>query len=193
MIAQERDETERLLWLEMIGMFSPQRLVFLDETGTHTSMTRSYARALIGERAFDRTPSSRGQNQTLIGAISLQGVIADMVIAGATDGDVFFVFVKELLVPVLQKGQVVVMDNLPAHRQERIQKLIQDAGCVVVYLPKYSPDFNPIESLFSWLKERLRSLKARGIEALIEGIGAAHQLVSPVLVKSWFAGCGYDV
>jgi transposase len=87
----------------------------------------------------------------LIGAISLEGVIADMVIAGGTDGDVFFAFVKELLVPVLQKGQVVVMDNLPAHKQERIQKLIQEAGCQVVYLPKYSPDFNPIESLFSWL------------------------------------------
>jgi transposase len=177
----------------MIGMFSPERLVFLDETGTHISMTRTYARALIGKRAFDTAPRSRGQTQTLIGAISLEGVIADMVIAGGTDGAVFFAFVKELLVPVLQKGQVVVMDNLPAHKQERIQKLIQEAGCQVVYLPKYSPDFNPIESLFSWLKERLRSLKARGIEALLEGIGAAHQLVSPVLVKSWFAGCGYDV
>jgi transposase len=176
----------------MIGAFDPKRLVFLDETGTHTSFTRTYARALMGQRAVGMTPRSRGQTQTLIAAISLEGMVTEMVIAGGTNGEVFLAFVQQLLVPALQPGQVVVMDNLAAHRQEQVQILIEAVDCQVIFLPPYSPDFNPIELLFAWLKERLRSLKARGIEALYAGIAAAHRLVSVDLVKGWFVGCGYE-
>jgi transposase len=189
----ERDEIARLIWLEMIGAFNPKDLVFVDETGTHTAFTRLYARALRGERAYANVPKNRGQTQTLIAAISLEGVIADMVIAGGTSGDVFVAFVQEVLVPNLQSGQVVVMDNLAAHKRAEVKDLIVAAGCWLVFLPSYSPDFNPIESLFAWLKQKLRSLAARSVEALLTGIGLAHTLVSSVLVRGWFAGCGYSV
>jgi hypothetical protein len=110
----ERDEIARLIWLEMIGAFNPEDLVFVDETGTHTAFTRLYARALRGERAYGELPRNRGQTQTLIAAISLEGVIADMVIAGGTSGDVFVAFVQEVLVPNLKPGQVVVSANSPS-------------------------------------------------------------------------------
>jgi transposase len=189
----ERDEIARLIWLEMIGAFNPKDLVFVDETGTHTAFTRLYARALGGERAYGEVPKNRGQTQTLIAAISLEGVIADMVIAGGTSGDVFMAFVQEVLVPNLRRGQVVVMDNLAAHKRAEVKDLIVEAGCRLVFLPSYSPDFNPIESLFAWLKQKLRSLAARSVEALLAGIGLVHTLVSGVLVRGWFAGCGYSV
>lgn len=177
----------------MIGAFNPKDLVFVDETGTHTAFARLYARALRGERAYGDVPKNRGQTQTLIAAISLEGVIADMVIAGGTSGDVFVAFVQEGLVPNLRQGQVVVMDNLAAHKRAEVKALIEEAKCRLVFLPSYSPDFNPIESLFSWLKQRLRSLAARSVDALLAGIGLAHTLVSDVLVRGWFAGCGYSV
>ncbi len=177
----------------MIGAFKPKDLVFVDETGTHTAFTRLYARAIRGQRAYGIAPKQRGQTQTLIGAISLEGVIADMVIAGGTSGDVFVAFVQEVLVPNLKQGQVVVLDNLAAHKRAEVKALIVEAGCSLVFLPAYSPDFNPIESLFSWLKQKLRSLAARRVDELLVGIGLVHELVSSVLVRGWFAGCGYDV
>ena len=177
----------------MIGAFKPEDLVFVDETGTHTAFTRLYARALRGQRAYGDVPKNRGQTQTLIAAISLEGVVADMVIAGGTSGDVFVAFVQEVLVPNLRVGQVVVMDNLAAHKRAEVKALIVEAECRLVFLPSYSPDFNPIESLFSWLKQKLRSLAARCVDALLTGIGLAHTLVSGVLVRGWFAGCGYSV
>lgn len=168
-------------------------MVFVDESGTHTAFTRLYARALRGERAFGSPPRSRGHIQTLIAALSLNGVIADFVIEGGTSGDVFVAFVEQVLVPCLKVGSVVVLDNLGAHKRGEVRALIEAVGCELVFLPSYSPDFNPIECLFAWLKARLRSLKARSVGALLDGIGAAHRVVSSVLARGWFAGCGYDV
>jgi transposase len=182
-----------LLWLEAIGRFDPTRLVFVDESGTHTAFTRLYARALRGQRAFGPAPRTRGQTQTLIAALSLVGVVADFVVEGATTGEVFVTFVREVLVPNLEAGSVVVLDNLAAHKRAEVKTMLEAAGCTLVFLPSYSPDFNPIESLFAWLKARLRSLGARSVEGLIEGIGAAHAVVSSVLARGWFVGCGYDV
>ena len=189
----ERDEHARLHWLETIGRFDPERLVFVDESGTHTAFTRLYARAMRGERAFGSAPRSRGRIQTLIAASSLSGVIADFVIEGGTSGDVFVAFVEQVLVPSLKVGSVVVLDNLGAHKRPEVKVLIEAAGCELVFLPAYSPDFNPIESLFAWLKVRLRSLRARSVEALLDGIGVAHRVESSVLARGWFTGCGYDV
>ena len=93
----------------------------------------------------------------------------------------------------LKAGSVVVLDNLGAHKRPEVRRLIEAAGCELVFLPSYSPDFNPIESLFAWLKARLRSLKARSVSALLDGIGAAQGVVSSVLARGWFIGCGYDV
>ena len=146
-----------------------------------------------GERAFGSAPRSRGRIQTLMAALSSNGVIADFVIEGGTSGDVFVAFVEQVLVPSLSVGSVVVLDNLGAHKRSEVKVLIEAAGCELVFLPAYSPDFNPIESLFAWLKARLRSLKARSVEALLDGIGVAHRVVSSVLARGWFTGCGYDV
>ena len=129
----------------------------------------------------------------MIAALSSNGVIADFVIEGGTSGDVFVAFVEQVLVPSLSVGSVVVLDNLGAHKRPEVKVLIEAAGCELVFLPAYSPDFNPIESLFAWLKARLRSLKARSVEALLDGIGVAHRVVSSVLARGWFTGCGYDV
>ena len=124
----------------------------------------------------------------MIAALSSNGVIADFVIEGGTSGDVFVAFVEQVLVPSLSVGSVVVLDNLGAHKRPEVKVLIEAAGCELVFLPAYSPDFNPIESLFAWLKARLRS-----VEALLDGIGVAHRVVSSVLARGWFTGCGYDV
>ena len=129
----------------------------------------------------------------MIAALSLDGVIADFVIEGGTSGDVFVAFVEQVLVPNLKVGSVVVLDNLGAHKRGEVRALIQAAGCGLVFLPSYSPDFNPIECLFAWLKARLRSLKARSVSALLDGIGGAHRVVSSVLARGWFIGCSYNV
>ena len=126
----------------------------------------------------------------MIAALSLNGVIADFVIEGGTSGDVFVAFVEQVLVPSLKVGSVVVLDNLGAHKRGEVKVLIEAAGCELVFLPAY---FNPIESLFAWLKAQLRSLRARSVEALLDGIDAAHRVVSSVLARGWFTGCGYDV
>lgn len=177
----------------MIGSFDPAKLVFVDETGTHTAFTRLYARAPRGQRVFADAPRTRGQTQTLIAALSLEGVVADMVMPGGTSGDVFVGFVRDVLVPNLEAGRVVVMDNLAAHKRAEVRALMEAAGCRLVFLPSYSPDFNPIESLFAWLKGFLRSKGARSVGALLAGIGEAHRVVSHVLARAWFAGCGYSV
>ena len=143
------------------------------------------------ERAYGSAPRNRGRIQTLIATLSLDGVIADFVIEGGTSGDVFVAFVEQVL-PSLKAGSVVVLDNLGAHKRVEVRALIEAAGCELVFLPAYqrthgflySPDFNSIESLFSWLKARLRSLKARSVGALLDGIGAAHRVVSSVLAGS---------
>jgi DDE superfamily endonuclease len=135
-----------LHWLEAIGRFDPERLVFVDESGTHTAFTRLYARALRGERAFGNAPRSRGRIQTLIAALTLDGVLADFVIEGGTSGDVFVAFVEQVLVPSLKAGSVVVLDNLGAHKRVEVRELIEAAGCKLVFLPSYSPDFNPSTS-----------------------------------------------
>jgi transposase len=177
----------------MIGLFNPKDLVFIDETGTHTAFTRLYARALRGKRAYGDAPRNRGQTQTLIAALSNDGLIADMVIAGGTSGDVFVAFVREVLVANLKAGQVVVLDNLAAHKRAEVRALIEAVDCQLVFLPSYSPDFNPIEGFFSWLKERLRAQGARCVEGLLAGMARAREAVSSVLVRGWFTGCGYDV
>ena len=177
----------------MIGQYEPERLVFLDETGTHLGFTRLFARAARGERAIGRTARNRGGTLTLIAALSLEGVVADMVIDGNVNGDVFVAFVQQVLVPCLKVGQVVVLDNLASHRRSEVKMLVNEAGCELVFLPSYSPDFNPIEFVFSWLKDRLRSVEARVRGELIGWIGRVVRGVSVGLALAWFLGCGYDV
>jgi transposase len=170
--------------------------VFVDECGTHTSMTRLRSRAPKGERAYGKVPRNRGKNQTLIAAITLEGAMderAAVAIEGATDAEVFESYVEHFLAPTLSEGQVVVMDKLGAHRTEKVRELIEARGADLVFLPSYSPDLNPIEEAFSKIKGILRKVGARTREALVEAMAEALRAVTPEDAMGWFRHCGYNV
>ena len=159
-------------------LLDPRRLVFVDECSTNIALTRLYARAPKGERAFGETPRNWGKNVTLIAALSPEGLTAAMSVEGATDGTAFETYVKHFLAPTLKAGQVVVMDNLQVHKSTRVRELIEGAGAEVLFLPPYSPDFSPIEEAFSKVKGILRWVGARTREALLETTGQALDAVS---------------
>ena len=173
------------------GSLDPERLVFVDEVGTHTSLAPLYAYAPIGERAFFEIPRNRGKNTTLLTSIHREGMGPSLAVEGATTSRVFGTYVKRLLAPALKPGQVVVMDNLRAHRPKKIRELIEGRGCQLFYLPSYSPDLNPIEEALSKIKYILRKTCARTKEALIEAIARALAAVSAEDVRGFFVNCGY--
>jgi transposase len=174
-----------------LSRVDPERLVFVDEMGTHTSLAPLYAYAPVGERAFFKVPRNRGRNTTLVGSLSSGGMGPSMAVEGATTKEVFETYVEHFLAPELEPGRVVVMDNLGAHRPRRVRELIEERGCELIYLPSYSPDLNPIEEAFSKIKHILRKISACGKEALIEAIGRALGAVSAQDVRGFFAHCGY--
>lgn len=174
-----------------VANIDPGRLVFVDEMGTHTSLAPVYAYAPIGERVFFEIPRNRGTNTTLLSSLTARGMGPSMAVEGATTARVFEAYVERFLVPALRPGQVVVMDNLGAHRPKRVRELIEGAGCELLYLPPYSPDLNPIEEAFSKIKHILRKIGARAKEALIESMGGALEAVSARDARGFFAHCGY--
>jgi len=163
----------------------------VDECGTHTSMTRLYARAPKGERAYAKVPRNRGKNTTLLASMSSEGMGPCLAVEGSTTKAVFEAYVERVLAPSLRPGRVVVIDNLGAHRGERVRELIEARGCSLLYLPPYSPDFSPIEEAFSKLKALLRKAEARTREALVEAIGQALEAVEAKDARGWFGHCGY--
>lgn len=170
----------------------PRLFVWVDECGTHISMTRLRARAPRGERAFGSVPRNRGKNTALIASMTLEGAMgAAMAVEGSTRAFVFEAYVERFLAPSLRPGQIVVMDNLGAHKTERVRELIEERGCRVWFLPTYSPDLNPIEEAFSKVKAHLRKAAARTREALVEAMGEALSTVTPQDAAGWFAHCGY--
>ena len=174
-------------------LLDPGRLVFVDECSTNIALTRLYARAPRGERAFGKAPRNWGKNVTLIASLSTEGVRAAMSVEGATDGAAFESYVKHFLAPTLKDGQVVVMDNLQVHKSARVKELIEATGAEVLFLPPYSPDFSPIEEAFSKVKGILRRVGARTREGLTEATGQALDAVSRQDAVGWFGHCGYDV
>ncbi len=164
----------------------PEDLVFIDETGVNLMMVRLYARALKGERATGDRPCKTGKNVTLIGGMSLNGIVAALTLEGGTNGDVFKYFIEQVLVPNLWIGACVVMDNASIHKADEIRELIEGAGAKLVYLPPYSPDFNPIENCWSKVKEFLRSASARTREALDQAITDALEAVTLEDIPGWF-------
>jgi transposase len=192
-VAQERDEGARALWRWLVSRFDARRLVFVDESGMHTSMDRLRSRAPKGERAYGKVPRNRGKNTTLIASMSLCGMGETMCIQGATDAKAFEVYIEHFLAPTLSEGQVVVLDKLGAHRPQRIRELIEHRGAELVFLPSYSPDLNPIEEAFSKIKNILRKLGARTHEALLEAMEEALSKVTPWDAAGWFDHCGYEV
>jgi transposase len=191
--ASERDEEARGVWREHVRPLDPKRLVFVDECSTNIALTRLYARAPRGERAFGRAPRNRGKNITLIASLNAEGIGAAMSVEGATDAVAFEAYVEHFLAPTLKEGQVMVMDNLQVHKSARVKELIEEAGAEVLFLPPYSPDFSPIEEAFSKVKGILRRIGARTREALLEATGQALDAVSRRDAMGWFRHCGYDV
>jgi transposase len=166
----------------------------VDECGTHTSMSRLRARAPKGQRAYGKVPRNHGKNTTLLASMTSEGMGPCMAVVGSTTKAVFEAYVDRALAPSLRPGQVVVMDNLGAHRGERIRALVQARGCSLVYLPPYSsPDFSAIEEAFSKLKTLLRKAKARTRVALLEAIGRALSAITPQDAAGYFGHCGYPL
>ena len=191
-VASERDEQARGLWRWLASRFDARMLVFVDESGTHTSMRRLRARAPKGKRAYGKVPRNRGKNTTLIAAITLQGAMGEsMAVEGATDAEAFEAYVEHFLAPTLEKGQVVVLDGLGAHRTEKVRELVQARGADLLFLPSYSPDLNPIEEAFSKIKALVRKEGARVRDVLVEAIGRALAAVTPEDAAGWFAHAGY--
>jgi transposase len=169
----------------------PDRLVFVDESGATTEMTRRYGRAPCGERIREATPAGHWSTLTLLGAMSREGMLASMTVESPTDGDVFLAYLDHVLCPALRPGQVVVMDNLSAHKVEGVRQRIEAAGAQLLYLPPYSPDFNPIEKAWSKIKVHLRSAKSRTVAALQEAIAQALPTITRQNASGWFSHCGY--
>jgi transposase len=157
----------------------------------HTSMTRLRARAPRGERAYAPVPRNRGKNTTLLASMGVGGMGPCLTVEGATTKVVFESYLERVLAPSLSPGQVVVMDNLGAHRGDRVRELIEERGCSLLYLPPYSPDFSPIEEAFSKVKALLKKAAARTREALVEAIGMALSAVRPEDAIGFFGHCGY--
>ncbi len=192
--ASERDRWLRAAWRALVaGRIDAERLVFVDEMGSNTSLFSLYAWAPRGERALCSVPRNRGKNTTLLASMTTEGMGPCMAVVGATTRVVFETFVERLLAPALNPGQVVVMDNLGAHKGERVRELIQERGCELLYLPPYSPDLNPIEEAFSKVKGLLRRAGARTHEALIEAMGRALDVVTAEDVRGFFEHCGYPI
>jgi transposase len=168
-----------------------ERLVFVDECGTHTSLAPIYGYAPRGERLYLTVPRGRGKNTTLLSSMTTGGMGPSLTVEGATTSRVFETYVEKVLVPNLCKGQIVVMDNLGAHRPKRIRQLIEQRGCELFYLPAYSPDYNPIEEAFAKIKNLLRKAAARSKEALVEAIGAALSAVTAADARRFFEHAGY--
>ncbi|MCE5309702.1 MAG: IS630 family transposase, partial [Acidobacteriales bacterium] len=163
-----------------------ERLIFLDESGVTTSMTRLYARRPDGRRIHEATPGGRWKIMTIVGGMRQSGITAAMTIEEATDGDIFLAYVKQVLGPTLATGDVVVMDNLGAHKVRGVEELIQACGAEVLYLPPYSPDLNPIEKAWAKIKQRLRSQRPRTREALEHAIADAIARVTTEDAQAWF-------
>ena len=167
------------------------KLVFVDESGAKTDMTRLYGRAKAGQRATDTAPLGHWCTTTMISSVRLDGSTACMVVDGATTKDIFRAYIEHILLPTLNRGDVVVLDNLSSHKNQEIRDMIESTGARLWFLPPYSPDLNPIEKMWSKIKAILRKLKARTEQKLITAIARALEQVTASDAKGWFKSCGY--
>lgn len=189
--ATERDEARRRSWIRIVRHLDARRLVFIDESGANITLARRYGRAPRDHRCHGSAPRNYDENLTLFASLSLEGMQAAMLLDGAADTASFQVYVEHILVPTLRPRQLVILDNLSVHKQAPIRAAIEAAGCRVLFLPAYSPDFNPIEQAFSKIKAYLRRVGARTKESLEVAIGEAINLVSTSDATGYFHHCGY--
>ena len=169
----------------------PERLVFVDEMGVHTSLAPLYGYSRKGERVHLQVPRNRGSNTTLLASMTLGGMGETMAVEGSTNQEVFDAYVEHVLAPTLEAGQLVIMDNLSAHKPARVRELIKSRGCELIYLPAYSPDFNPIEEAFAKIKGMLRQAGARTKDALVDVLGEALSAISARDARGYFEHAGY--
>jgi transposase len=167
-------------------------LVFIDETWASTNMARARGRAPRGERLRAAIPHGHWKTTTFIAGLRLDGVVAPLVLDGPINARAFEAYVEQFLVPTLSKGDIVVMDNLASHKRAKVRKLVETVGATVLYLPPYSPDFNPIEKLFAKLKALLRKAAERTVEALWRAIGDCLDRFSPRECANYFEAAGYE-
>ena len=189
--ATERDEQARAVYREQIAQHRADEYVIIDECGSNIHLTPRYARAPKGERALGSVPRNTEKNTTLIASMTTHGMGPALLLEGGTDTAAFEVYVAQVLTPALVPGQIVVMDNLSAHKHERIQHLIEARGCTIQYLPAYSPDLSPIEEAFSKLKTLLRRAAARTREALYEAMATVLDQITAQDAQGYFAHGGY--
>jgi len=183
---------QRAAWQVLQPEIDVDRLVFIDETGASTKMARLCGRAPRGKRCVAPIPHGHWQTTTFVGALRATSMTAPMVLDGAMDGAAFELYVRAILVPTLSSGDIVVMDNLPAHKRSQIRVAIEAVGARLMYLPPYSPDLNPIEMAFAKLKAALRKAAARSVEALWTAIADALTTFNPQDCSNFFAAAGYD-
>ena len=195
--ALERDTAinlqRRTEFLDAIRAVPPEMLIFLDESGVTTSMTRLYGRARRGRRVQEATPGGHWKILTILGAMNFAGMFATMTVEAATDADIFLAYLDQVLCPRLQPGHVVVMDNLSAHKVAGVRERLQQRGAQLLYLPPYSPDLNPIEKAWAKLKQLLRATKARSAETLDQAITNALPNITPSNATACFRLCNYRV
>ena len=182
---------EREQWSGFAKETQASHLVFLDESGVNIDMVRRYGRGKGGQRVVDHTPLNTPKSTTILSSIRLDGELAFTTFQGGTTGDKFLAYLKDVLVPSLRPGDIVVMDNIRTHHIQAVSELLRGAGAQVLYLPAYSSDFNPIEKLWSKVKAVLRKLRVRSPDALDAAIRFALDQVSPDDCAGWFRCAGY--
>ena len=195
--ASQRDtprvKRQRRAFQKQVAEKDVSRFKFLDESSVNTSYTRLYGRAAPGKRVVDRIPQGSGAQTSTLAVIGLTGITAPLVLSGAVDGAVFHSYLSQCVVPTLQPGDILFMDNLSSHKVAGIETLVRDCGAELIYLPPYSPDLNPIELAWSKIKTILRRLKARTFTDLMAALKTALLAITPHNIQSWFGHCGYAI
>ncbi len=193
--AAEQDRADvaeaRAVWRLWQGIFDPAKLVFLDETGTSTKMARTRGRCRRGERLVATVPHGHWKTTTFVAGLRESGIVAPLVIDAPMNGIIFKAYVEQMLAPTLDPGDVVIMDNLPAHKVTGVRQAIEAAGAALLYLPPYSPDLNPIELAFSKLKALLRKAAERTVDGLWDKIGNILDQFTPQECRNYFKHDGY--
>jgi transposase len=196
MHASERDRPDvmsrRRDWEQSLPGVDVEKLIFLDESAVNTAMARECGRCPRGLRLVDSAPAGLWQTSTLVAAIRLGGVVAPMIFNGPINGESFAGYIESSLVAELEPGDIVVMDNLPVHKSRRVADAIESAGCMLVFLPPYSPDLSPIENMWSKVKAILRKAGARTFEAVVNAAGDALHAITLEDCDGYFGHCGYD-
>lgn len=193
LIATERDEAARTAWRDAVQHLTPADLVFVDETSTHTALTRRRARAPRGQRAIGHVPRTHGANLTLLAVLTPAGIGPALTVSGSVNSAAFAAYAQRVLAPSLRPGQVVVLDNLSAHKGEAARHAVEAAGAQLLFLPAYSPDFNPIELAFAKIKQLLRTAAERTAERLLQATAHAIDAISPADAHGFYAHCGFPL